>query len=86
MPWQLRVAARAVKELHRLPPRDREAIDRALGRLVPDPGSVDIRKLEGTERTWRLRVGTWRVIFELDNAAGVVLVTRVVPRGSAYRD
>ena len=57
---------------------------RALDRLAENPGSVDIAKLGGNE--WRLRVGSWRVRFEMDNRAGVLRILRVLPRKEAYRD
>ena len=85
MPWQLRVSTGAARKLRRLPPREREAIGRALDALADDPGAANIRKLAGRGNRWRLRVGDWRVLLDLDNAAGVILVTDVRPRGRAYR-
>jgi len=34
--------------------------------------------------TWRIRVGDWRVLYEIDDRAGVVTVTGVRHRGKAY--
>jgi mRNA interferase RelE/StbE len=51
-----------------------------------DPTSLanNLRKLQGREDQYRLRVGDWRVIFRQD---GVILdVLKVRPRGSAYED
>lgn len=84
MPWDLQVSTAAARTLRRLPPRDREAITRALDGLATDLGATDIRKLAGQANSWRLRVGDWRVLFDLANAAGVILVTDVRPRGRAY--
>jgi mRNA-degrading endonuclease RelE of RelBE toxin-antitoxin system len=58
---------------------------RALRRLAADFSSHDISKLAGGGNRWRLRVGHWRVIMELDNATGTALVARVVARKDAYR-
>ena len=54
--------------------------------MADDPGTSDIRKLGGRRGEWRVRVGRWRVTLELDNEAGVINVTRVLPRKEAYRD
>jgi mRNA interferase RelE/StbE len=43
------------------------------------------RKLEGTTNQWRIRVGGYRVLYVIDDAARVVTVTRVAHRGDAYR-
>jgi mRNA-degrading endonuclease RelE of RelBE toxin-antitoxin system len=44
----------------------------------------DVAKLAGRADEWRLRVGTWRVIFTLD--VGTVVILRVLARREAYRD
>jgi mRNA-degrading endonuclease RelE of RelBE toxin-antitoxin system len=58
----------------------------ALDRLLGDFGSVDVTKLAGGGNRWRLRVGRWRALLELDNESGTILVTRVVARKDACRD
>jgi mRNA-degrading endonuclease RelE of RelBE toxin-antitoxin system len=86
MPWKLTITRRATKDLDGLPRRDREAMELAIGRLAEDPGTVDFAKLAGRQNEWRLRVGAWRAIVELDAATGTLTVRRVLPRGRAYRD
>ncbi len=55
-----------------------------LDRLSMDVGSTDIGKLAGRRGEWRIRVGRWRVILELDNTAGLINVARVLPRKDTY--
>jgi mRNA interferase RelE/StbE len=86
MPWQVRLSPRAEKELARLSRTEREAVMRALRRLSADFGAGDVTKLAGGGNRWRLRVGRWRALLELDNESGTILVTRVVARKDAYRD
>jgi mRNA-degrading endonuclease RelE of RelBE toxin-antitoxin system len=62
------------------------AIEAALDRLPHEFGALDMAKLAGGGNRWRLRVGRWRVILDLDNASGTALVARVVARKDAYRD
>ncbi|MGI8553769.1 MAG: type II toxin-antitoxin system RelE family toxin [Dehalococcoidia bacterium] len=66
--------------------RDRNAVLQALDRLAADFGSADVKKLSSGHSAWRLRVGRWRVILDLDNKTGAINVTRVLPRDSAYHD
>lgn len=35
---------------------------------------------------YRLRVGDWRVIYEIQNEQLVILVLKVAPRGEVYRE
>ncbi len=83
MPWSLELTRPARKDIEGLSPHDRAAVVEAIDRLLNDPGEVDIKKLGGTE--WRLRVGRWRVRFEMDSRAGVLRILRVLARKEAYR-
>ena len=62
-----------------------QRIVEALDRLCDVPPVGDVVKLTGAEHEWRLRVGDWRVRFTRQSS-GLILVTRVLPRGRAYRD
>lgn len=46
--------------------------------------SGDIRKLAGSENRWRLRVGDWRVRFQLDGDQ--IYILSVLNRRDAYDD
>lgn len=69
----------AIKDM-RLARRIRGAIEA----LAEDPRPPGCRKLEGRENEWRVRVGTWRVIYQIEEERVVVLVVRVAPRGEVY--
>ncbi|HEX6513045.1 MAG TPA: type II toxin-antitoxin system RelE/ParE family toxin [Chloroflexota bacterium] len=80
-PWRVEVRPPAHKSLRRLSRPDRERILDAIARLPEG----DVLKLRGAEKLWRLRVGDWRVRFHRDDAAMLVVVLAVRPRGSAYQ-
>ena len=61
--------------------RVKTAVDR-----FAEHGLGDVKKLHGAANEWRLRVGDWRVRFEIDPGDGAIVVLRVLPRGRAYRD
>lgn len=86
MPWTRQTKRRAARDLDDLSSGDRVAVEGAIERLLDDPGSVDLTKLAGRGNQWRMRVGRWRVILELDTAAGTITVLRVLPRNEGtYR-
>ncbi len=85
MPWRLLLTRRAERDLADLPPQDGASIERALARLLSDPAGSDLRKLAGRENEWRLRVGRWRAVLQLDTATGTITVLRVLARRDAYR-
>lgn len=41
--------------------------------------------MAGHKGLFRIRVGDYRILYEIDDVARVVTVTRVRQRGSAYR-
>lgn len=82
MSFSLEYAARARKDLTRLDATVVEREIRALEQFAANQQG-DVLKLTGVHPPeYRLRVGDWRVLFELDHAASTV---RVLPRGEAYR-
>ena len=86
MPWHLELTRRAAKDLDALSSREREAVEQRLEHLADDLGSVDVTKLSGRSDQWRLRMGRWRVILQMDNSKGTLYALRVLPRSEAYRD
>ena len=44
----------------------------------------DLSKLRGWENEWRLRVGDWRVRFQVDRTNHIIVVLRVLRRSQAY--
>ena len=75
----------ALRELKRI---DRQAVPRviqAVERLVEDPFAAGARKLQAAEHTYRLRVGEYRVVYEVVAARLAVVIIRVRHRRDAYR-
>lgn len=61
-----------------------ERIRRALTGLSIRPPIGDIKPLQGRGRIMRLRVGTYRVIFEVNNTEQLVYVLTIDNRGDVY--
>lgn len=75
----------AEKDLRRLAEDDFRRVVRALRALAHDPQPRGSRKIAGSQNDWRIRVGDYRVIYELDEEAASVAVLRVRRRKEAYR-
>lgn len=84
MAYSVRIKRSAIKDLERLPGPDRVRIVAAIDRLARHPleGAVLKGALRGLRR---IGVGRYRVIYELQDDALIVLVVRVAGRGEAYR-
>lgn len=83
--YRVVVERSAEKDLRRLPLDVRSRVVDALRRLADDPRPVGSRKLAGTKHDWRIRVGDYRVIYEIADSIRVVRVYRVRHRREAYR-
>jgi mRNA interferase RelE/StbE len=74
----------AIRALRRMDHKAAERISAALKKLEDDPErrDLDIRALKA-QSGFRLRVGTWRVLFE--RGGDTITVHAIRPRGRAYR-
>ncbi|MCG7387294.1 type II toxin-antitoxin system RelE/ParE family toxin [Pantoea sp. ACRSB] len=72
---------RALKHLTKIDSRYRKAINEKTQQLVTFPlVTLDIKKLQDTDNQYRLRVGDYRIIFELIDGEPVVLRIEEVTR------
>ncbi|SFW39591.1 type II toxin-antitoxin system RelE/ParE family toxin [Nitrosovibrio sp. Nv17] len=76
----------AFKVLRSLPRNMAATIRGKIGQLASDPHRPNphVRKLEGRPG-FRLRVGDWRVIYEIDGDRLVIIVLAVGSRGGIYK-
>lgn len=80
--WGLRVRNGVYKTLSKFPHRDRERITEAIESLVLNPFVGDLEKMKGEDRTWRKRVGNYRIFYEIILEDKVIYVFRVERRTS----
>jgi len=68
MPFSVEVHKKAAKALEKLEPTTRERIKEALRCLQDEPVPItiyDVVKLEGSAHTYRIRVGKYRIIYDV---------------------
>jgi mRNA interferase RelE/StbE len=82
--YSLRIKASAAKALKRIAKEDRTRLIDAIDRLRTEPTSGSALKGEFAGLR-RLRVGDYRIIYEVIHHELVVLVVRVGHRGTVYR-
>ncbi len=87
MKYAFRWRERAVRRLRAIPEPAALTILRALTSLGDDPRRLDasIKKLAGYDDRYRLRVGDYRVIYEIMDGQLVILVVGVGHRREIYR-
>lgn len=87
MPFKIEFVKSARKEFVRLPEIVRSRIVEALQLLAQNPYSelVKVKKLKDAPNLFRIRIGDYRVLYELQNERLVVLVIKVGHRREVYR-
>lgn len=83
--YQVVVERSAEKDLRRLAPDVRPRVIAAVRALAKDPRPAGSRKLAGTKHDWRIRVGDYRIIYEIADAIRVLRINRIRHRREAYR-
>lgn len=87
--YQLEIERRAERGLRRIRQGDPLAYRRlvaAIRALADDPRPPGSEKLTAFDPpAWRIRVGGYRVVYEIDDDRVLVVVVNVAPRGEVYR-
>lgn len=83
--WRVVIGRDAAKSLDRAPTNVQRLVLRKLHDLASDPyaRNNNVKRLTGRPG-FRLRVGDWRVIYELRDRELVILVLTFGPRSSVY--
>ena len=83
--YQVVVERTAEKDLKRLSPEVRARVAPAILALARNPRPAGSRKLIGSKNDWRIRVGDYRVVYEIADEIRIVRINRVRHRREVYR-
>ena len=84
MSYTVEILRSAQKQLARLERQAQERVVPAIRALSKDPRPVGCRKLTGRP-AWRIRIGDYRVIYEIEEGRLLILVVSVGHRKEVYR-
>ena len=84
MNYRVLLQRSAQKSLEKIPSETRHRIYASLKGLSENPRPPGCKKLRDS-RYWRIRVGDYRAIYEIEEATRTVTVLRVAHRGEVYR-
>jgi mRNA interferase RelE/StbE len=79
---ELKPSAR--KELESLPDTVLARVIQKIESLRRDPRPAGCKKLKGYKDQWRVRIGDWRAVYIIDDAARLVSITRIAHRREVY--
>ncbi len=82
MKWDYILTSTAEKQLRKVPRYDARKIHITLMHMKDNPYAGDTHQLRGDDRTYRRRIGSWRILFELDTELKLIFITSIARRGS----
>lgn len=85
MRYTIEIASSALKSIGALPRNMQVRIRRAIDALAENPFPPKVKKMEGEDGMYRIRIGDYRVIYEVHGHLLVILILRVGHRKDVYR-
>lgn len=82
--YRIEVTPRAQKDLRALPVRERKRVADQIDALKTDPRPTGCKKLKGREDFYRVRVGDYRVVYQIEDEVLLILIVRVGDRKEIY--
>jgi len=83
--YRVELAPSAARDLRALPPNVRHRIRLKIDALAREPRPPGTKKLEGLESLYRMRVGAYRILYQIRDRVLLVLVVGVGNRREIYR-
>ena len=83
--YRVAFTGQAAKQLEKLDKANHGRILLAVAELETNPRPDGVKKLKGYDNRWRIRVGDWRVLYQIEDGRLVVLVVSVGHRSKAYK-
>lgn len=86
MHYELLIERRAEKDLKKLDANLFSVVAEKIKPLSENPHPPGSRKLSGSQNDWRIRIGDYRVLYEIDTKSRTIKIMRVKHRREVYRD
>jgi mRNA interferase RelE/StbE len=83
--YEVQLSRRAVKSLATLPRKEQLRIRAAIDLLSETPRPPNCVAMAGEKSTYRVRVGNYRIVYEIKDSILKVLVVRIGRRRDVYR-
>ena len=86
MPWTIKLLKRAERDLAQLPKQDLDRISEKITALADQPRPPQAKPLKGDlQGHFRIRVGNYRVVYQVETRAAMIAVVRIGHRREVYR-
>lgn len=73
------------KDLRKLNQQVHDRVIHSISTLADNPRPPGVKKLAGTANDWRIRVGDYRVLYEIAESVRIIRIYRVGHRKNVYK-
>jgi mRNA interferase RelE/StbE len=81
--FRIEITNTAHHHLRNLSNSNRQRIHEAIEQMSDNPRPFGVKKLKGEVDFYRIRVGDHRVLYQIDDNAKLVIITRIMSRENA---
>jgi len=85
MTYSVEIAPAAKRQIKKLSKDIQQLVIERLEQLAEIPRPPGVLKMEGEESLYRIRVGDYRIIYEIQDRVLLIVVVKVGHRSSVYR-
>ena len=85
MPYRIEFSPRADRDFDALPRDVKERVQSRIDALAMTPRPSGVEKLAGEAGMYRVRSGTYRIIYEIHDRVLLVVLLKIRHRREAYR-
>ena len=86
MSYEVQILPKAARQIKALSVEVRQDISFTIQSLANEPRPIGVKKLSGEKDIYRVRVGNYRVLYQIIDKVLVVVVVSVGHRREVYRD
>ena len=86
MSYEVQILPKAARQIKALSVEVRQDIAFTIQSLTNEPRPIGVKKLSGEKDIYRVRVGNYRVLYQIVDKVLVVVVVSVGHRREVYRD
>ena len=80
---KIHIRKSAIRDLKKIDRKDKEKIHSGISELEKFPAVSDVKKLTNFEHSYRLRVGDYRILFDVSE--NMIEIGRILHRKDSYK-
>ena len=85
-PYEVFIEREVERNIRKIPKELRKGIFSLIIKLKINPRASGIRKITKTQNCYRIRLGDYRIIYEVDDKRRIINIFRIRHRKEAYRN